>query len=269
MLLVILLFLLYIIVLLKVVMHFINNPARKKNDSLYVVFAPPGCGKSTALAYLVRQYRKKGITCYCNSDVKGTIKIDWTEHIGKYDFRDCVILIDEASIDLNNRNFKEMGMDKIKYLKLHRHYRAHMWFFSQSYDDMDITVRRLADRFFTVNKTFFNFVTKNFQLRAIRKKVGIEKEKHQIMDMFDFVPLSKYTFNGRKCWKLFDSFYAPELEPIPPEWFEKVEEIYKKVKEKWDEENSDKEDDQPEQSQILVSELTQSENDVFALLKKF
>ncbi len=202
---------LYGYVLFRIVMQKINNPARKKNDSLFVVFAPPGCGKSTMLAWLAKQYQKKGITCYANTDVSGCIKIDWNEHIGKYDFRDCVILIDEASIDLNNRKFKDMTIDKIQYLKLHRHYRAQMWFFSQSHEDMDITVRRLADKFFTVSKTFFSFVTHKFVVRTIRKKVGIEEEKHQILDMFYYVPLSKFKFNGKKVWNMFDSFYAPQL----------------------------------------------------------
>lgn len=47
--------------------------------------------------------------------------------------------------------------------------------------------------------------------RTIRKKVGIEEEKHQILDMFYYVPLSKFKFNGKKVWNMFDSFYAPQL----------------------------------------------------------
>ena len=150
-------------------------------------------------------------------DIPNYYLIDW-KMIGTYDFRDCVILIDEASIDINNRFFHNMALSTIKYLKLHRHYRAQMYFFSQSHDDVDVTVRRLSDKYYLVSKSIFFPITRKFILRLIRKQVGINDDK-LICDSFDFVPLSKFKFSGRRVFPHFDSFDAPklpsQLSPVP------------------------------------------------------
>ena len=199
---------------IKLTLKWLNNPTRKKNDTLNICFAPPGCGKTTLLSFIAFHFRQKGYTVYSNVDlmINGCVKINW-EDVGTYDFRDCVMLIDEAGIDLNNRKFKDMSLSTIKYLKLHRHYRCHMWYFSQSYEDMNITVRRLADAYFLVSKTLLSFITHKFKLKRIRKFIGISDEK-KIDDTYDFVPLSTFKFNGKKYWQYFDSFDAPKLREI-------------------------------------------------------
>lgn len=216
---------LYIWLLVHYFLKWLNNPCRKKNDGLYTVFAPPGCGKTTLLTWIALHFSKKCIV-YGNvplRDVPNYYLIDW-KMIGTYDFRDCVILIDEASIDVNNRFFHNMALSTIKYLKLHRHYRAQMYFFSQSHDDVDVTVRRLSDKYYLVSKSIFFPITRKFTLRLIRKQVGINDDK-LICDSFDFVPFSKFKFSGRRVFSHFDSFDAPKLparlSPVPE--FHKVE----------------------------------------------
>ena len=198
-------------IVMKFFLKWLNHPARKKNDGLYICFAPPGCGKTTLLSFIAWHYRKRGFKVLSNVNLKidGCVKIEWSD-VGTYDFRDCIMLIDEAGIDLNNRQYKNMMIETIKYLKLHRHYRCHMWYFSQSYEDMDITVRRLADAYYLVSKTLLNFITHKFKLRRIRKFININEEK-KIDDTYDFVPLSAFKFNGKKYWQFFDSFEAPHL----------------------------------------------------------
>ena len=55
-------------------------------------------------------------------------------------------------------------------------------------------------------------------MRLIRKQVGINDDK-LICDSFDFVPLSKFKFSGRRVFPHFDSFDAPklpaQLSPVP------------------------------------------------------
>ena len=194
-----------IFLIFKITMHFVNDPARKKRDCIFTLFAPPGCGKTTTLALLVAHYTKKKYRIYANFECKGTIPIKWSD-VGKYSFNNSVVIIDEAGIDLNNRKFMELTADKIKYLKTHRHYRCEMWFASQAYDDIDITVRRLSQRYYLVSRTFFNFITKKFYVRCIKKSISIDKNTRQIIDAYDFVPFSKYKFKGRKLFKMFNSF---------------------------------------------------------------
>ena len=206
-------FAIYIFLIIKLMLKFINDPGRKKRDAIFVLFAPPGCGKTTALAMLVHKFKKKKYRIYANFECKDTIPIKW-EDVGKYNFENSVVLIDEAGIDLNNRKYAEMTAEQIAYLKTHRHYRCEMWFASQAVD-MDVTVRRLAQRYYVVSRTLFNFVTKKFCLRAIVKRVGIDKNTHQIADIYDWVPLSKYKFKGKKYWKYFDSFSQKNLPDFP------------------------------------------------------
>ncbi len=211
---VLLFFALYIFLIFKVVLYWLNDPARRKRDCIFVLFAPPGCGKTTALAMLVSKFRKKKYTVYANFECKDTIRIKWSD-IGTYSFKDSVVLIDEAGIDLNNRKFMEMTAKQIEYLKTHRHYRCEMWFASQAHDDIDITVRRLAQRYYIVSRTFFNFITKKFCLRAISKRIGIDKNTHQVVDLYEFVLFSKWKFKGKKYWKYFDSFSQKPLSDYP------------------------------------------------------
>ena len=50
---------------------------------------------------------------------------------------DAKVIIDEAGIEYNNRNFKAFPKEAIYWYKYHRHYECSVDVFSQSYDDMD------------------------------------------------------------------------------------------------------------------------------------
>ena len=157
---------------------FLNRPYTVRNR-LSIVFAPPRSGKTCLATYLALYYAKRGVRVYGNIPLNLPDKyahmytlIEWSD-IGKYDFNHCEILIDEAGIDLNNRNFKNMKFETIKYLKYHGHFVAGMWYFSQSYDDMDITVRRLADDYYVVGKTLLFKFTHKIKLRRIARGVDI------------------------------------------------------------------------------------------------
>lgn len=203
----------------------LNRPHNVRNR-LSIVFAPPRSGKTCLATFLAWMYARKGVRVYGNIPIKLPDKyshmytlIDWRD-VGKYDFHDCEMLIDEAGIDLNNRNFKAMAHDTIKYLKYHGHFRCGMWYFSQSYDDMDITVRRLADDYYVVGKCRFycpfglpfNY---RFKLRRIRRGVGINETTNQIQDDYQFAKFSTFRWNGKKIFNMFDSHSVYYLPPHP------------------------------------------------------
>jgi hypothetical protein len=126
-----------------------------------------------------------------------------------------VVFIDEAGIDVNNRKYMDMAISQIEYLKKHRHYRCEMWFFSQSHEDIDVTVRRLAQNYYVVSRTLLNRFTHGFYFKRAVKKIGIDKETRQFMDYYDWVLFSKYKFNGKKYWGMFDSFDTSDLPDFP------------------------------------------------------
>lgn len=207
----------------------------KHREQVNVYFGIPGSGKTTYAAYLSKQamhetlaYKiwikwptnffvrllfrncRVPLTVFSNVPIIGTYQLDPKSDLGVYEVSNGKIIIDEASIEYNNRNFKSLPHETIRFFKLHRHYHTSIDVFSQSFDDMDITLRRLAHSYFLVKKSLFPYFIK---VKKIYRKVGIDENTHQIADLFNFgLPFldDQYIFMPT-LWKMFDSYDAPEL----------------------------------------------------------
>lgn len=209
----------------------------KTRNVLEVYFGVPGSGKTTLAAYFTKQAnkqawpvtwankhpqnklalwilssrfwkRRRGV--YSNVPITGAFKLDPQRDIGKVMLCDGEVIIDEAGIEYNNRNFKAFPPDAIYWYKYHRHYECSVKVFSQSYEDMDITLRRLAQNYYVVKKSLIPFC---IVFRRIKRKVGIDDNTHQIIDKYYFMPLglgSKWIFCP-PLWKLFNSYSRKEL----------------------------------------------------------
>lgn len=207
--------------------------------SLY--FGLPGCGKTTILAKIahdtdVRIDRaKKGKTLrkcpykmiYGNIPLEGiknyrVINFDW---LGRYDLRDCLILIDEATIEADNREYKTFVGSKKDFFLLHRHYCCDVIFFSQSWDSLDKRIRTITDRVYYVYKGLF---TRKWFTRLYRVPYGIiipdpkKDDSEKLGEIIQgyckpniFIRLfSPWVFRPR-YYKYFDSWDAPVLLPLP------------------------------------------------------
>lgn len=172
-----------------------------------VYFGAPGSGKSTMACRLARQALKKGIDVYSNVEVKGCYNLDPRADIGKYDITNGLVIIDEAGIEYNNREFKSFSQAQNKWFKLYRHARCDIVIFSQSFEDMDKKLRLLANRYFLVERSI---LPKFIRCRRITKKIAINDIDRQIIDAYDFVPFSRRLYFGPKYWKFFDSYAMPE-----------------------------------------------------------
>ena len=120
------------------------------------------------------------------------------------------VIIDEAGIEYNNRNYKAFPQESIYFYKYHRHYRTSVDVFSQSYEDMDITLRRLAQNFYVVRRSL---VPGCIVARRIRRQVGVDEQTKQIADLYAMgLPLldTKRIFSP-PLWKLFNSYSRKEL----------------------------------------------------------
>lgn len=188
-----------------------------------IYFGLPRCGKSTLICkHLLYQIRKRNkVLKRCkkahslnplhNSSVYENFYTNFdntlcpnvsVSGLGKsFVYPDnSLICIDEAGIEYNSRKTLSLSQDTIKYLKLHGHYCSDIEFYSQSYEDMDITIRRLAERYYFVSRIGpFTFV------RRVKKFIGISDDS-QIIDGYKFYnPLLRFIpfFGVKDSFRLF------------------------------------------------------------------
>lgn len=171
-----------------------------------IFFGNPGCGKTTCMIRNIKKMQKYPNTLhyklrnffpfslimkrkypnifeyYSNfeSDLSKHISL---EYLGKWTLPpESYLCVDESGIEYNSRKYKSLPQETIAWYKLYRHYEVGIIdFVSQSWEDMDVTIRRLADELWYLRKLGpFTLV------RRIYKWVGIDEETHQITDMYKF-----------------------------------------------------------------------------------
>ena len=192
-----------------------------------VFFGKPGCGKTTFAVKQAKKHSKK-LESYLNfaHNVPNAFVFD-TESLGDWTFLpNAYVGIDEAGIEYNNRSYKAMPKKTIKWFKLYRHYKVKtLDVFSQSWEDMDVTIRRLADQLWLMYR-----IGPFTLCRRIYKRITVDKETEQIIDGYrmasllwlfiwplqldlPFMPFqNKFMLTFRPFYyKYFDTYDAPEL----------------------------------------------------------
>lgn len=121
--------------------------------SLY--FGLPGCGKTTMAAKIaydaVRDPKYTHVWCNFPINMPGVIVID-NDVIGQYELRDGLLLIDEATIFADSRDYKNFSRNRMEYFLLHRHYNVDIILFTQRWDAVDLKIRSITDRVYYIRK---------------------------------------------------------------------------------------------------------------------
>lgn len=142
-----------------------------------VYFGSPGSGKTTMAVRELLKAKKVYRYTFSNFETSQARQVSLKD-IGIWTLPpDSYLAIDEAGIEYNNRKFKSLDQKTIEWFKLHRHYQVDISVWSQSWDDMDITIRRLADRLFYIKK-----LGPFTMIRRIYKRVTVDKQTEQIID---------------------------------------------------------------------------------------
>lgn len=184
-------------------------------------FGSPRSGKTTLASKLL--YFSDSPYKFSNFESDLAFHIP-SSFIGQFAFPDySEIYIDEAGIDYNNRNYKKLPQEAIEYFKLHGHFKNDIYLFSQSWEDTDVTLRRLTDELWYIKRLG------PFTLcRKVRKRVTINKDTEQIIDGYRFAGLLwnilpwpfhektlMFFFRG-PYYKHFDSYSKPaKFKPLP------------------------------------------------------
>ena len=200
----------YLVVILVGLLLF-NRFFGMKGKKFDLYFGVPGGGKTTIAAWITKGDLKHKIPVYSNVPIKGAYEIEKAD-IGVFNIHDGRLILDEAGIDFNNRSWKSLTKEQIEWFKKHRHFGVDIAIFSQSFDDCDVTLRRLATQLYLVKRSLIPYVVKR---KIILKKIGINKDTKQIEDQYYFQFLgSRYIFCP-PLWKLFkkeERYYLPEKE---------------------------------------------------------
>lgn len=167
------LFIVRIILILLYRSHFIFPV--KHSKTVEIVIGVPGSGKTSlaALWALKARLTIPDHTVYSNADIKETVDFDWESDYGWFKQENCTIILDEAGLDLDNRNFSfnftdvhdkktgdltHNGRSKLLSLKYHRHLGQTCLVLSQ-WQDQDKKLVNLAQEFFVCRKTGFHWLS--------------------------------------------------------------------------------------------------------------
>ena len=124
--------------------------------SLY--FGLPGCGKTTWLTALavksIKKNQYKFVFSNVHLNIPGVTYID-NDCIGQYELHDCLLLIDEATLFADSRDYKRFDKSRMEYFLEHRHRNADIVLFTQQWDGVDRKIRVITDRVYYVFKGIF------------------------------------------------------------------------------------------------------------------
>ena len=133
-------------------------------------FGVPGCGKTTIATKIAQKELKRikrGKSKYdkvlTNFTCKGCYKLDFTD-IGVYDIQNCLILLDEVTVDADNRDFKNFPKTSVEGFVYHRHYDNDIIYFTQQFDAVDKKIRNLTARLYMVKSSYLLPIAKSTQI---------------------------------------------------------------------------------------------------------
>lgn len=194
--------------------------------SLY--FGLPGAGKTTMMVYLalkaIKSNRYDHVYCNVHIAVSGVTYID-NDCIGQYDLSDCLILIDEATLFADSRDYKKFDKGRLTYFLEHRHFNADIILFTQQWDGVDRKIRVITDRVYYVYKgrILGRWFTRCYRIPygiiiPDPKKDGSEKLGEIVQGYAKpslIVRLFSPWMYRPKYYKYFDSWERPELPKLP------------------------------------------------------
>lgn len=200
------------------------------------IFGLPGSGKSLCLSYIAyRAVNSKSINfhgfnlsttkyarVYTNFPCEGAYKLDF-ETLGRAEYNNCLMLIDEIQLFADSRNFKTFG-DNLKYFfSMHRHDKIDIVYASQSFDNVDKRIRSLTDRLYYIDRAPFNLIRVRAILSFFDVSHGSINEGYQYCSGFNtkffYAPrLYKYNDTWAKIGKPFIQLPTPS-----EQWFDDSE----------------------------------------------
>lgn len=194
--------------------------------SIRLYFGLPGSGKTTLLSKHALQYsKKKNFNVYSNVplNIPKVIPID-NDMIGKYKMYDGVIMVDEATLFADSRNFKSFSSALVTLFCLHRHLHLDIELYLQNYNRTDLTIRMLADKVFWIRKFGGMTWSVEIPMSVFIPKKDIADDTGQageIVNGYYRPPFWSYLF----CEKFFRKRYYPYFDSFDTSAFDQLPEL--------------------------------------------
>ncbi len=191
-------------------------------------FGVPGVGKTTLLTKIAvkaikRMNRGKGKyeNVYTNFYCKGARRLNFND-LKTYKIIKSLILLDEITMDADNRDFKNFPDEIRDFFILHRHLGNDIIYATQGYDAVDKKIRLLTQELWYMQKTVLPFFSEFTSAKRIYRTININEHTSELTLGYRFCNLleSFFTSNYKTVWrrryyKYFDSFDEGILESRP------------------------------------------------------
>lgn len=203
--------------------------------SLY--FGLPGCGKTSLLVEMalselnlinMGKSRYRCIVTNVPIRAEGVYFVSDFSWLGKYDFSNALCLIDEASLEFDNRDHKTFSFENKLFFLMHRHFMVDICLFVQQWDAVDKKIRVITDRVYYVHKGAIfkklSYVNRIPYGIIIPDKKDTNSDKYgEIVQGYHRGSIFQRMFSKRLwrpiIYKYYDSFYVPSLPPLPKHLF--------------------------------------------------
>lgn len=184
-------------------------------------FGVPGVGKTTLAVKLARKALKRYKHVYTNFACVGTEKIDYQD-LARYKMSDSLIILDELTLDADNRDFKTFSKDHKDFFTLHRHLGVDIVYLTQNYENIDKKIRDCTNELWYMTKSVVPFFSKFTVAKRIYRNISINEMNSDLTLGYRFcnflesifVSNRKYVYRPR-YYKYFDTFDELQLENRP------------------------------------------------------
>ena len=193
-------------------------------------FGLPGCGKTTDFARIAYKVSKAIDAGKCKyTIIVGNVSLVGIPHyykigfdtIGKIGYPGALILIDEATLEADSRQWGSRSSAFIEYLLTHRHWDNDIFFFCQIWNRIDSTIRDITEEVVYLHKgRIFRGFTRETHIRygIMIPQVGHDRPGEIIMGYLQpsrWSQIFEPRFLRRPYYKYFDTRERKELPWFP------------------------------------------------------
>lgn len=181
-------------------------------------FCPPGGGKSSVLTLIAqREYAraKKGKSryfhIYTNFPCKDMLQIS-LQDLGKFYIHDSLIILDEVTLDLDSRDWKQVSRGLKEFIVLHRHLGNDIIWAAQDQSRCEKTLRENTVVLYYLKRSPLPFFNRWVHAKRIFRKLTINEFSSEIVLGYRFsdwldglIQRCNQSFYIPKAWKYYDT----------------------------------------------------------------